>query len=301
MLAQHLTPVIMESKREHNWMKARLDQGSLVFDQENGLQCALEDGFFFVEYPGNLDFSPGDRFARSFYLPDNPDKTDPYRGFSLATLEYVGKYDGYHRCDGSQTEQFFLESRSWNTVFPLELSRQAVAMQEFALDILRAVLVHLDLPQELWDEATGGCLSARGTYHLSFNHYRPEVPAPGFNTHKDTSWMSVLRSPEPGLEVQLGNIWYPIEPIPRTLMVIFGCAMEILTKPSRTPVTASTHRVVEQTQTNGKPDRFSYGLFVDSSLDETICPGLYCYEPGKGLVLVGKVEDAINQFIENVL
>ena len=290
----------MESKQEHKWMKARLSEGALVFDDENGFSRALEDGFFFVEHPLNMDFSPGDRFARSFYLPDDPYNTDPYRGFSKWTSDYLGEYEGYYCRDTDQTEQFFLESRFWDSVFPLELSWLAVSMKDFAIDILKAVLSHLDLPQELWNKATGYCLSSQGTYHLTFNHFRSKVRARGLNIHKDSGWVTILRSIEPGLEVQRGDIWYPLDPIPGTVIVNFGCAIEILTRRSLTPIAAVAHRVIEQPEErDGKPDRFSYALFVDSSLDEAICPGLYRYEPGKGLVFETKFSTFLDQILKN--
>lgn len=290
----------MESKQEHNWMKARLCEGSLIFEDENGLSRALEDGFFFVEHPLDMDFSPGDCFARSFYLSNDLETTDPYRGFSKWTSDYLGEYEGYYCRDTDQTEQFFLENRLWDTVFPFELSRLAVSMKEFALNILKAVLLHLDLPQELWDEATGRCLSSQGTYHLTFNHFRSNVRARGLNIHKDSGWVTILRSIDPGLEVQRGNVWYPLNPIPGAVIVNFGCAIEILTQRSRTPIAAVAHRVVEQPgDRDGKPDRFSYALFVDSSLDETICPGLYCYEPGNGLVLETKFSTFLDAILKN--
>lgn len=290
----------MKRKQEYNWMKAKLCEGSLVFEDEDGLLRALEDGFFFVEHPSDMDFSPGDRFARSFYLPTNPETIDPYRGFSKWTSDYLDKYEGYYCRDTDQTEQFFLENRFWDSVFPSELARLAVSMKEFALEILKAILLHLDLPQELWDEATGRCLSLQGIYHLTFNHFRSNVRARGLNIHKDSGWVTVLRSIDPGLEVQKGDVWYPLNPIPGSVIVNFGCAIEILTRRSRTPIAAVAHRVVEQSEDPyGKPDRFSYALFVDSSLDETICPGLYCYEPGKGLVLETRFSTFLDQILKN--
>jgi isopenicillin N synthase-like dioxygenase len=173
-------------------------------------------------------------------------------------------------------------------------------MQGFALAVLAAVLAELDLPAELWDEATGRCLSGRGTYHLTFNHFRPGVRARGLNVHKDSGWVTVLRSLEPGLEIDLGRSWLPIAPRPGCFIVNFGCAMEILTRQSRTPVAAVAHRVVEQPDTQGqRPDRFSYALFVDSSLDESVCPGLFSYRPGHGLELAMRFHKFLDEILKN--
>jgi isopenicillin N synthase-like dioxygenase len=268
------------------WQWAELRDGSLVFEQEDGLAKALRDGFFFVEQPSGLTVEAGDRFAESFYLPPDPGSQNPYRGYTGLTAEKIAPRQGYFRRDADQTEQFFLESRHWEAVFPPELAVQAVGMRDFALEILRGVFGNLDLPKRLWDKAAGGAFSLAGTYHLTFNHFRPEIEARGLNIHKDSGWVTVLRSLEPGLEVQRDGAWAAINPQAGRFIVNFGCAMEILTRNTATPVSAVAHRVRRQFRLkDASPDRYSYALFVDSSLDEKVCPGLYRYESGQGLVL----------------
>jgi isopenicillin N synthase-like dioxygenase len=281
----------------YRWQRARLERGRLVFDAPDGMARALRDGFFFVRRPPGAPTAPGDRFAEGFYLPEPPGAPDPFRGFRRWTTDNVGPRQGYFSRTEDQTEQFFLESRHWDAVFPSALADQARAMRDFALGVLRAVLGELDLPPRLWDEATGGCLSLRGTYHLTFNHFRPEIRARGLNIHKDSGWVTVLRSVEPGLEVERDGAWCPIAPEPDTFIVNFGCAMEILTRESATPVSAVAHRVVEQPRRAG-PDRFSYALFVDSSLDTEVCPGLFSYRADSGLTLVGGFDEFLTEIVQ---
>lgn len=285
----------------HEWQTARLHVDRLEFISEPGISQALEDGFFFVEQPAAMDLTAGDRFARSFYLPA-PDgaPSDPYRGFAHWTPDRLATHEGYYQRDEDQTEQFFLERRFWDSVYPPQLVEQAAAMRDFALAILRGVLAELDLPTELWDEGTGRCLSGRGTYHLTFNHFRPAVRARGLNTHKDSGWVTVLRSREPGLEVARRDRWLPIVPRPGFFIVNFGCAMEILMRESRTPVAAVAHRVIEQPDTRGrKPDRFSYALFVDSSLDPAVCPGLFTYRTGRNLEFAMRFDTFLDEILKN--
>ena len=280
------------------WQRAELRNDSLVFELEDGLAKALRHGFFFVEQPSDLAVEAGDRFAESFYLPPDPASQNPYRGYVGLTAESIAPRQGYFRRDSDQTEQFFLESQHWATVFPTELAVQAVAMRDFALKILCAVFESLDLPKQLWDTAAGGALSLAGTYHLTFNHFRPEIEARGLNIHKDSGWVTVLRSVEPGLEVLRDGDWASINPQPGWFIVNFGCAMEILMKNTGTPVSAVAHRVRRQfRRTDKSPDRYSYALFVDSSLDETVCPGLYRYEPEQGLVL----ESSLATFLDKIV
>ncbi|NED79282.1 isopenicillin N synthase family oxygenase [Streptomyces sp. SID11233] len=286
------------------WQFAELRDGELVFTAEDGLGRALRDGFFYVRQPAGTDLSAGDRFARSFYLPagspagDASGPPDPYRGFHPWTEERLGSHQGYFCRDADQTEQFFLESARWDEVYPAALARQAERMRDFALDVQRAVLARLDLPRALWEEATGHSLTPHGTHTLTFNHFRPEVAARGLNIHKDSGWVTVLRSIERGLEVDRDGEWRPIDPVPGTFIVNFGCAMEILTRRTATPVAAVAHRVVRQPPGGGtKPDRFSYALFVDSTLDESVCPGLFAYEPGRGLHL----HSGFGAFLDDIL
>ncbi|MFE0170707.1 2OG-Fe(II) oxygenase family protein [Streptomyces sp. NPDC059002] len=297
------------SAARQGWQLAELRGGQLHFTAADGLQRALKDGFFYVQQPAGTDLSAGDRFARSFYLPGDADDSgdadacgdgtrDPYRGFRRWTAGQLGRHQGYFCRDADQTEQFFLEKAWWDRVYPAALARQAERMRDFALAVQRAVLTRLDLPRALWDEATGHSLTPHGTHTLTFNHFRPEVAARGLNIHKDSGWVTVLRSTERGLEVDRDGDWRPIDPIPGTFIVNFGCAMEILTRHTATPVAAVAHRVVRQPPGGAaRPDRFSYALFVDSTLDDSVCPGLFAYEPGSGL----RLEAGFGTFLDDIL
>ncbi|AJC60537.1 tRNA-dependent cyclodipeptide synthase [Streptomyces sp. 769] len=105
---------------------------------------------------------------------------------------------------------------------------------------------------------------------------------------------------EPGLEVESDGEWRPIDPAPGEFIVNFGCAMEILTRNTTTPVAAVAHRVVEQRKASpDQHDRFSYALFIDSSLDESVVPGLFRYEPGTGLELEAKFGTFLDDILHN--
>jgi len=288
----------MNALHTYEWAAARLDDRELIFDTPDGFERALADGFFFVGKPVRFDPTAGDRFAANFYLSRNGGNDDDYRGFRAWGAARLAEREGYYCRDADQVEQFFLEARFWNEVFPAALSRQAREMRDFSVAVVRAILERLDLPREILDKASGGILSGRGTYHLTFNHFRPNIRARGLNVHKDSGWITMLRSLERGLEVQRGRHWLPIVPQPDAFLMNFGCAIEILTKDTRTPVAAVAHRVAEQqAQREGIPDRFSYALFVDSSLDTAQCEGLYRFDPLAGLVLATDV----HTFLDNIL
>lgn len=283
------------------WQTAALIDHRLHFHQTDGMHQALLDGFFFVEPAQPLDLGPGDRFARHFYLPANPNdlRNRAYQGFCAKTETELGPHQGYFCREADQTEQFFLRSTHWRQHFPDALHTLAQDMKALATDVMLAVLAYLDIPLALWLKATGHCMAREGTHTLTFNHFRPQVNARGLNIHKDSGWITVLRSLEPGLEVLREGIWCPIDPRPNRFIVNFGCAMEILTRHTATPVAAVAHRVVQQPQEPGKADRFSYALFLDSSLDKRFCKGLYTYRPERGLELVADFESFLKTILDH--
>jgi hypothetical protein len=76
--------------------------------------------------------------------------------------------------------------------------------------------------------------------------------------------------------------------------------MEILTQSCATPVNAVAHRVRAQQPGGPLPeDRFSYGLFLDSSLNPDFCPGLWRYQPGTGLMLATPFERFLDRIVQN--
>ncbi|MGJ0577913.1 2OG-Fe(II) oxygenase family protein [Xenorhabdus bovienii] len=280
----------------YRWAEAKLNKGEILFNTHDGFTQAIQDGFFFIEKPKSIKLSYGDLFANEFYKDKKGECNDEYRGYSVFYSSHLGKREGYFLRKEDQVEQFFLEKSLWEKVFPNELIVLANEMQYFAMQILEAILKRLNIPIELWDKATGYNLSGRGTYHFTFNHFRPSVRARGLNIHKDSGWITILRSLEPDLEIFRKQEWIPILPKEDNFIVNFGCAMEILTRDTDIPVAAVAHRVTEQKERN-LSDRFSYALFVDSSLDKELCEGLYRYHPTDGLLLEANFEE----FLDNIV
>ena len=284
----------------HDWQTAELRGEVLDFGTEGAREKAFADGFFFVKQPSQLDLGAGDTFAKNFFLDGGSGPLSAYRGFAQLTPDVLAPRQGYHVREEDQVEQFFLESEHWGERFPPALQRQAASMRDFGVAVLRGVLSCLDIPEPLWDRACGGCLSNRGTYHLTFNHFRPEIEKRGLNVHKDSGWVTILRSTEPGLEVLVGDRWCGIEPKPGYFIVNFGCAMEILTRRTRVPVSAVAHRVHRQHKDPARThNRFSYALFIDNSLDQEVCSGLFRYEPSEGLAFHCSFEEFLTEILAN--
>ena len=285
---------------KYDLQTSQIVNGELIFDnQEKGFFTALNDGFFFLKISEGIDLTSADLFANNFYKDKEGVQTlDQFKGFKQYTSDKLAEHEGYYCREVDQTEQFFLEKRFWNDVYPEKLVDLAEKLKDLSIIILNNILLKLDIPKELWDKATGGCSHNIGMYHLTFNHFRPKKEARGLNIHKDSGWITILRSLEPGLEAYINEEWIPITPRSGYFIINFGCAFEILTKNMLQPVNAITHRVMKQLQSPfRKEDRFSYALFADSSLNEEICEGLYEYKPKKGLVL----KMNFKTFLDNIL
>lgn len=275
---------------------------SLIFEQSDGFSKALTDGFFHVKIPTGINLTAGDRFARNFYKEKEAtldNQFNSYRGFYIYTPDkFDAPHEGYYLRDLDQTEQFFLEKKYWSKIYPKDLVDLAIQLDVFAINILKNVMGFVGIPETIWDKATGNCIQGMGTHHLTFNHFRPEINARGLNVHKDSGWVTVLRSISPGLEAYIDNQWRSILPVDGYFIVNFGCAMEILTAKLNRPVSAVIHRVVKQSKNSeGQEDRYSYALFTDNSLDEGICSGLYEYSFDDGL----KLKMSFKKFLDEIL
>jgi hypothetical protein len=265
-------PIFAEAEKQ-GWPAARMAAGRLEFSTMNGFDRALQTGFFFIKQPDpQISLEAGDSFARRFYLGSEHNAGIDYRRL---ISDVVGAHQGYFARTNDQTEQFFLESKNWGRFYPAPLCRQAVEMRDFAIKILLSVLDRLQIAPDLYDRATGGAISAKGTHTLTFNHFRPAVSQRGLNVHKDSGWVTLLRSLWRGLEVEFEGDWKPINPIEGTFIVNFGCAFEILTRRLKQPVSAASHRVMRQVKTRDQEDRFSYAMFIDSSLSADVSEGLF--------------------------
>jgi isopenicillin N synthase-like dioxygenase len=280
--------------------KSELTNGCLIFENLDGFERAIKDGFFFIKQPNNISLHYGDLFAKNFYLPKKSDnaKINHYRGFFSYTKKELEEHEGYYQRDKDQTEQFFLERKFWKNIFPKELNDTAEYLKDFSICILRNVLFNIGLPTDIWEKATGGCSHGKGTYHLTFNHFRTYKDVRGLNTHKDSGWVTVLRSIDPGLEAFIENNWVKINPLDGYFIVNFGCALEILTRNLDKPVSAIIHRVIKQNKKDDKQvDRFSYALFTDNSLNQNYCLGLYEYSKNRKLELLYNFKSFLDEIL----
>jgi len=301
------TGILSTEATSHHCLQRSMisEEKELIFDSPNGFDTALSDGFFLIKIPEYIDLMAGDKFAKNFYQKkvDIDSEDNIYRGYDIYTPDKFNlPHEGYYLREIDQVEQFFLEQRYWKEVYPPSLVTLAMQLNELAIDILKNVLKHLSIPEQYWAKATGEAVNNKGDSHLTFNHFRKNMNCNrGLNTHKDSGWVTILRSIEPGLEAFINNKWLKINPEKGFFIVNFGCAMEILTAKLDKPVSAIIHRVTKQytsTPLNlDACDRFSYALFTDNSLDESVSLGLYSYDRKNGL----KFEANFREFLKDIL
>ena len=255
--------------------QARLGDDGLVFRDTAARSRAFAHGVFLLEIPESLALSAGDRFARQFFQGAD---AEPYGKYRDVTSEHFGDgLLGYHsRVD--QLEQFLLERRFWGKVYPPEIMELGEHLTLLSHRVLRSVLACAGIPERDWIRASGGCSDANGSYHLTFNHYRPAHRDIGLSSHKDDGFITVLRTTAPGLEVNRDEVWEKVPVDPSCFVVNFGLSMEILTASCATPLSAILHRVTQQDF-----DRSSFGHFSSSRCLPGADDGVYRYLPGAGL------------------
>ncbi|MEU6994061.1 2OG-Fe(II) oxygenase family protein [Streptomyces sp. NPDC046465] len=267
--------------------KARAVGGTLDFGGSAARHRAFRDGVFLLEIPGDLDVSAGDAFARQFH--EGP-ATAPYGRFRDITSDRFGDpLLGFHQRI-NQIEQFLLERRFWATAYPPEIAALGESLTRLSRHVLCSVLSAVGIPERDWRRATGGCTCYAGSYHLTFNHYRPAHEDIGLSSHKDDGFLTILRTTAPGLEVSREDHWETVPADPGCFIVNFGLSMEILTAGSRLPVAAIMHRVARQ-----RDDRSSFGHFSSSGCLPGEDEGIYRYVHGSGLERVCGSRELIDE------
>ena len=258
--------------------RARVSDGALCFDGDAARSRAFADGVFLLEVPRDSDLRAPDLFSQQFHLGR---AVEPYGRFRDLTSETFGDpLLGFHQ-RVNQIEQFLLERRYWAAHYPPEITATGEMFSVLGRAVLRSVLQAVGIPPEDWFRASGGCSEGMGSYHLTFNHYRPHFDSCGLSSHKDDGFVTVLRTTNPGLEANRHGEWESVDADDRAFVVNFGLAMEILTAECRSAVAAIMHRVRRQST-----DRSSFGHFTSSNCEPGRDLGIFRFRPGIGLELV---------------
>jgi len=266
-----------------------LEGPHLRFETEGGFEQALRQGFFLLKTPGGYSDTPGDKFVSHFFETPQGDALDSYRGFR--DVEIPGDYQGYFDRPNDQWENFYIERSNWSKL-PADVADMGQEMCAIGVRVLRSVLQQIGIPEEYWAQLTSGLSDFQGHQMLGFNHFRADKKMRGSKFHRDSGWVTMLRTTSPGLLAYIDETLHSVNPEQGYFIVNFGSSVEILTEHMPTPVRASVHGVV-QTERSGddQQDRVSYVSFLDSALDGTI----YRWEPDGPLALQSVLEFAMQE------
>lgn len=239
--------------------RAVLDGETLRFGEAFGFESALDHGFFLLQVDRHVDFSAADIFAETFYRAPLPGGID-YRSLSLD-----GDYQGYSDRPFDQWENFYIEHNNWGKI-PPAVAAIGESMADMGVAVLRAVLERLGIDSAHWNNVTGGLTGGGGHRMLAFNHFRSERMMRGCKMHRDSGWVTVLRSTEPGLLALIDDELRAINPEPGHVILNFGSSIEVLTGQMPRPVRANIHGVTRTERRASGLDRHSYAMFLDSDL-----------------------------------
>lgn len=276
--AVKLPPTISERQLadlpEFEMDRAELVDGRLVFERAGGMDRAIENGFLLVKVPRDTDLAASDAFCRHFFeSKKGGDELDRFRGFRDVRVN--GDYQGYFDREHDQWENYYVEMANWG-VLPEAVAQVGHRMTDLGIGILRDVLRYVGVGEEHWSQVTSGLSEKRGHQMLAFNHFRPEKAMRGCKFHRDSGWVTILRSHEPGLVALLDDRLYAINPTPGYFIANFGSSIEVTTAALPKPVRANIHGVTQTQRRPDQPHRTSYVVFLDSNLTGDI----YRYENG---------------------
>jgi len=275
---------------EFNMHKAEMINDELIFEAPNYFDEVLKAGFFLLKIPNEIDLTSTDLFVNNFYKEKNGDLHDKYKGYK--NIELPGDYQGYFDRPHDQWENFYIEANNWQAYLPTDVAMTGNLMAKLGINIIKNILKKLSIPISDWNKITSGLTNNQGHKMLAFNHFRPEKVMRGTKLHRDSGWVTVLRSTEPGLVAYINNHLYAINPMPNHFIINFGSSFEVLTEALLTPVRANIHGVVKTLKApHRNAGRTSYVVFLDSDLSGNI----YRYENDKAISIQSMKEFAIQE------
>lgn len=258
--------------------RAEIRDGALHFESDEGWADALARGVFYLRAPQGLDYEAGARFCHSYHLPRQGGADDAYRGFREAKLE--GSVLGYSSAGNDQVERVQLEIGLWERYLPAALPPLLHPLNQMARTIVNAFFarcgVHLDDVARI----TGGMDTNEALQYCIFNNYASSSAADvGFTPHKDSGFITIMCSTEPGLEALEEGSWVSVDPVPGYLTVLHGDSIEVLTARLPTRAAAVYHRVRHMERARSA-DRVSFGVYIGPRFEQD----LYQYDDAGRLV-----------------
>lgn len=121
--------------------KAYISDKGIFFEQKDGFENAIKDGFFLLKIPEYIKLSPAIRLAESFYKESN--KNNSYTGFK-------DKENIYFDRENFQTEHILLDQNHRRKFFPKELNKLCDMMDSVGAVILEYVFRYLKLSKNIF-------------------------------------------------------------------------------------------------------------------------------------------------------
>lgn len=223
--------------------------------------------FFLLKCPPEIDFTFGDLFVNNFYKEKQIGEMKDFTGFKECIIN--NDYEGYFDRPHDQWENFYIEKNNWRLI-PKKVSELASLMSYSGISVLKSVFHYIGVNSIYWSKITEGLTENNGHQMMAFNHFRSEKKIRGCKFHRDSGWVTILRSTEPGLLAYIDGKLWAINPEPGYFIVNFGSSIEVLTEYMPLKVHANIHGVIRTNKNDNEKDRVSYALFLDSSLDGDI-------------------------------
>ena len=269
---------------DHSLQTCEITNGKLSFHKNDGFKKALQDGFFRLKIPREIDLKPGIEFSKSFYKKsDNHDSK---------YFNFRDKNEIYFDREHFQTEHVLVEKSMRSKFFADDLNAMCNDINSLGIFILKEVFREIGIPEKDWDTVTGGAINNKGNHWFASSHYRPEIDRQGCATHKDTGFITVLYNEQDGLEVKIQNKWKKVSPKKGYFIINFGASLEFLAEEIGYSTRAILHRVAKTVRSIDGDDRFSFACFLNPPAD---CY-LYKYDSRFNLSKEIKVEKFLEEF-----
>lgn len=256
-------------------------EGNLVFESSDGPTRACSEGFFLIKMPEKFNVNPLEQMADNFFKEKSESLNvcdNVYRGYKKGNPDDTSQ-GFYVDRENNQCESLYLNRDAFikhPNALPIELKTPVTEMLNISVLVLKYFLNVAGIPSNLWAEATNSAFDENiPEFGVGFNHYRSYKQVLGTIPHKDSSWVTILYSVEPGLQAYINNDWVSINPIHGYFTVNFGSGLDVLTKNAKKHVVASLHQVIQQNKE--KKDRFSVVLFFQPDPQNTSAK-LYSYD-----------------------
>ena len=236
--------------------KASIDEARrLIFETTEDQDVAWALGVFYLKVPEWLELGEARRFGRDILDPDSP-----YR-----SIPQYSELEGFISLENNQQTKLALRRHRWGEHYPTQIAKFGRQLDDLGRAVTREVFRQSGIPEELWNDASGGYSSGEGTAFLNFVHYDTSQPDLGLRPHTDYGFVTILDATSPGLQIELDGQFRDVPVLDGHLLINFGEALNFITQYSNRSVAAVVHRVTSQTASN--PVRHGIVYFANPDLD----------------------------------